>query len=325
MIRQALLGAAMMIAAATSSAASVSSPQGHFAFFIDPWVALHHLAYHYAREQATTLKLRGRVRLADADREALNSAMRPACGALSRAYLPYVERSLLHDAATRGLAEALTQGPDQLTDESVRKALQVCMPAYQEHRWPAHKAASEQLLGDLLAQLVGHEEEMAANMVRTLGAPWPDAPIRVDVVPYANWAGAYTFDPPPRITLANNNAEVSGCLAFELLFHEAAHTATFGRPIVEATHAALTAHGIRHEGAWHAVLFHAVGSITSNVLREAGHTPYATALGLTQQTGNRDVYAALEATWHLGGNLRERTQRMAAALAARQRDTAVKD
>ncbi len=322
MIRQALLGTAMLLAAAISTAAPVASPQRHFAFYIDPWLALNHLAYHYAREQASTLKLRGRVRLAETDRAALGGAMQPACNGLSRAYAPHLDQSLLHDAATRGLAEALTQGPDQLTDVSVRTALQQCMPAYLEHLWPAHKAASERLRDDLLTQLARHETEMATSLARTFGSSWPGTPIRVDIVPYANWAGAYTFDPPPRITLANNNADVTGNQAFELLFHEAAHTATFGRPIVEATHAALIAHGIRHEGAWHAVLFHAVGAITSNVLGEANHTPYARALGLTQQTGNRDVYAALESTWHHGGSLQERTQRMATALAEKQRATA---
>src|SRR5210317_1222804 len=83
------------------------SPGGHFEFHIDPWVSLHHFAYHFVREEEQSLKLRGDVPLSQDDRDAISPQFQSACASLNIAYRPYIEGSLLHDAGTRGLTKEL--------------------------------------------------------------------------------------------------------------------------------------------------------------------------------------------------------------------------
>ena len=73
------------------------SPAGYFEFHIDPWISLHHFAYHLVRGEQRDLKLRGYVRITDADKAALSPGFRSACAALPSAYRPHIERSLLYD------------------------------------------------------------------------------------------------------------------------------------------------------------------------------------------------------------------------------------
>ena len=40
-------------------------------------------------------------------------------------------------------------------------------------------------------------------MVKVFEAPWPGNPVRVDIVAYANWAGAYTTIEPTRPTISS--------------------------------------------------------------------------------------------------------------------------
>ena len=77
------------------------SPGGHFEFHIDPWVSLHHFAYHFVREEEQSLKLRGDVPLSQDDRDAISPQFQSAFASLNIAYRPYIEGSLLHDAGIR--------------------------------------------------------------------------------------------------------------------------------------------------------------------------------------------------------------------------------
>src|SRR2546429_5270309 len=52
---------------------------------------------------------------------------------------------------------------------------------------------------------------------------WPHEKIRVDVVAYANWAGAYTTVDPLRVTISSLDPRNQGPQALEVLFHEGSH------------------------------------------------------------------------------------------------------
>ena len=119
-----VFGIIASFSAASAHAQTVArSPAGYFEFHVDPWISLHHFAYHFVREEERNLKLRGRVPLTGDDRMALTPEMRAACAPVKQAYRPYIEGDLRSDAKTRGLAKALVDGVHAVADDAVRAAL----------------------------------------------------------------------------------------------------------------------------------------------------------------------------------------------------------
>ena len=293
------------------------SPGGHFEFHIDPWVSLHHFAYHFVREEEQSLKLRGDVPLSQDDRDAISPQFQSACASLNIAYRPYIEGSLLHDAGTRGLTKELWNGPEALNDSAVRDALSACMPVYELTHWPSHQAASQAFLEELTAQLEMHESAMADALADALESAWSDAPIRVDISPYANWAGAYTDDLPPSITISSFDEMVSR-YAFEILFHEAAHTGSLGASLDAAANTALDAVGMENNRFWHYILFFVTGKTVSEVFDDPDYLPYSRAVGFTESPSASVFYKALDESWDLRGSFYERVLTAAEMVAAEQ-------
>ena len=302
---------------ATETTNVTASPAGHFQFHIDPWMSLHHFAYHFVREEEQSLKLRGDVPLAEDDRDAISAEFRSACASLNTAYRPYIEGSLLHDASTRGLTRELWNGPEALSDSAVRDALSACMPVYELTHWPSHRAVSQAFLEELTTQLEMHESAMADALADALESAWSDAPIRVDISPYANWAGAYTDDLPPSITISSFDETVS-TYAFEILFHEAAHTGAFGASLDAAANTALDAVGMENNRFWHYILFFVTGKTVSDVFDDPDYLPYSRAAGLTESPSASVFYKALDESWDLGDSFYERVLIAAEMVAAEQ-------
>lgn len=294
------------------------SPAGYFAFHIDPWVSLHHFAYHFVREEHRELKLRSRVPLHADDRERISTEFRQACAALQTAYRPYIDSSLLFDAKTRRLGREISSGPDAVTDVAVRDALKQCMPVYETTLWPSHQAAGKQFQHNILIRLQAYEEEMATRFASNLESSWPDSPIRVDITPYANWAGAYTDDSPANIIMSSYDDEVAGTYAFEILFHESGHTLTFSGNLLSAANAALESAGIESNRFWHYVLFFVAGRTTSEVFDESNYVPFSVYTGLTESESAAVYYKALEQTWDAGGSFHDRVRRAAQLVAEEQ-------
>lgn len=101
-----------------------------------------------------------------------------------------------HDLAVLHDAVAASGSQPQLgavtLPGDLRAHLERAMPIYRKRWWNEHERASNAWLraqGELLAK---HEAGIAAELATLLLQPWPDAPMRVDVAPYANWAGAYS-------------------------------------------------------------------------------------------------------------------------------------
>lgn len=285
-----------------------TSPDGTFEFHVDPWVSLHHFAYHYVRELEWQLKLRGRVRLLDSDRATISDRFAEECAAVKQAYQPYLDSSLLFSASTRALAKSLVAGPANVPDPAVRDALTECMPAYLESLWAKHREAGEKMVARLTNVLREHETQMTELIASMAEGQWPDNPIRVDISPYANWAGAYTDDSPPHITMSSQNSNVSGKFAFELLFHESGHLTPLAQPIEKAASGALEKYQIDSPRFPHYVLFYLSGLAASQVLDDPTYVPYYKARGLADSDVAAEFYTALEQTWHSGKTLSQRME-----------------
>jgi hypothetical protein len=277
---------------------------------------LHHFAFHLAREEAKDLRLMGRVALTDEDRQAMSAPVHTACASLFEAYQPYLDSSLLFDTETRALGKALVDGPHELSDARLRAALQECMPTYEKVFWPRHRSASEAMLDGLIAQLEKHEATMAEKFAAALAASWPDAPIRVDLSPYANWAGAYTDDAPAHITMSSLDKDIAGEFAFEILFHESGHTGSFAQAVRLATTDALASTGLQNNRFWHYVLFYVSGEVAFDVLGDPNYAPFSRATGLTDDEKAKDIYRAMAQTWGDCGTFHDKVLRAAERVVA---------
>ncbi len=297
------LGAADVQARAPDTPQPVASVQGHYVFHVDAWLSLHHFLHHLARQEARELRLRNRVTIRAQDLEALGPEFRNALPAALEAYRPYLDTDLLFSDGTRAIARALLVSPDTVADPAIREALYAMMPHYQRDLWPAHRAEAIAVRDRLLAQLETREADMSARLADYLGSQWPDTPIRVDIIAYANWAGAYTDHGPNHITMAASDPDAGGGHAFELLVHESAHTTPLGDPIIPVTRAAMTAAGIGNDRIWHHILFYVTGRITQDVLGGGEHVLYVDQTGIANRPRLRETFNAMPAAWDSSDDL----------------------
>ena len=313
-----MLAAILVMAGPVDAEEPRISPEGHFIVHIDPWLSLHHFAHHMARREASDRMLSRRVSIREADLEAITPAFRAALERSYAAYEPYLDTDLLFTPQTRATARALLQSPEQVEDPALRAALLDMMPHYEASLWPRHQAEALALRDRLMADLARNEAEMAQRLSHYLERGWPDEPIRVDLVAYANWAGAYTDHDPDNITLAVSDPEAGGASAFEMLFHEATHTQQLGSALMPTINQALQAEGLEDRRVWHYALFYITGRITADVHGGEGYVPYAEAAGMFERPGMAAAYSAMAETWEQADSLTGFAQAFSRAMAEQQ-------
>ncbi len=290
-----------------------TSPAGTFEIHIDPWQSLHHFAYHYVRATRTDLKLMGRVPLTDADMALITDDFLAGCHSLQAAYAPYVDSSILHTETTRALSEALASGPDSLTDDTLRDALMACMPSYQAAFWPSHRANALAVIDRLEPQLVAYEGGLRDAIAVLSEGRWPDRPIRVDILPYTNWAGAYTADFPPHILISSQDPGIAGDYVLEILFHESTHLASLGTTVDVVTESALARYNVDNMRFWHYVLFYISGEAVRAATGDMDYVAYYQSRGMDRSPAASASYQALGAVWDESESLESRVE-MAIAL-----------
>jgi hypothetical protein len=289
---------------ATPVATATSPGRDLFDFHVDKWMSLHHFAYHAARSLSRD-EPPGLVALDPNDLQLLSREVATQFAPLAKAYAPYVRESILHSATTRSIAKDLKESPDHISDEKLKAELENFMPVYEAYFWPRHRKWATQFTGPLDIQLERYGKQMVSRLTSYLEQDWPDKPIRVDIVPYANWAGAYTDDNPPHITLASSDADISKH-AFEMVFHEASHTSPLAHSIDLAAKQALHEAGLSSNRYWHYLLFYVSGRAASEILQDPGYVPYAKATGLASHPAAAPFYDALESVWDSENNLADR-------------------
>ncbi len=287
-----------------------------FEFHSDPWMNLHHLLYHAARnERLGDERLRGRVRLDPADAAPpLNDGEREAWNAALDTYAGYGRRDLLFDPVMSRLRQIIAGGEAAIaagakTDPLLR-ALVAAMPAYRRHLWPRHRAANLAFIARLQSALEAHGAVLADWLARAYESEWGTRPVRTDIVKYANWAGAYTGNSPNHIVMASDDARHDGLAALEILMHEAGHTQPLGRNIHAASTAAARRAGVEEDRLWHSYIFYASGKAIRQVAET--HLPYAEANGLWSR-GSMATHRRLLQMHFGAGSLEEQFERMHAA------------
>lgn len=267
-------------AAAAEHAPSAPVLEFHNGF----WINLHHVLYQQALEDGPSLGT-------DADWEAAVAYYRTT----------FAARDLLFDEGMRALDVVLGEAgsrPDLdgvALDEALRGVLASAAPAYRERSWDAHRAANDAWLARVEPRLDAYFADAAGRLAALLHGRWPETPIRVDLLHYANWAGGYTSYGPDHIRIGVGDDEGPE-RAFELLLHESGHLVVDA--LSERIVATCAARGLAPpRGLWHTVLFFTAGEVARRSPATADdYVPYAVGHGLFEGRMAPEA-RALEAHW----------------------------
>jgi hypothetical protein len=174
-----------------------------------------------------------------------------------------------HDAAGLGLPPALAAVLDDAA------------PIYARSLWPLHDKSNHAWIARASTLDRAYGAEIQAAIEAHMGAHFPLAPIRTDVVfDTGSRQGAYTDE---QTVMPSARVDYQDLASLEMLYHEASHT-TVTAALEEAIGARLKATG-RNEDSdlWHVVQFYTVGAVTRDVLARhgaPGYQPYADKRGL---------------------------------------------
>jgi len=263
------------------------------------WINLHHVlwAHAFARRDEAPSWL---VVAPEGSRDAWEAAVETYASVFGG-------RDLLFDRDLRLIDMLLSEAGAELPGEldrwpAVRDALASAAPAYRAEAWPAHDAANRAALVQMLAPLEAEGAGVATELARVYEVPWPEGRTVVDLLAYANWAGAYTSTTREGGHVRLGPArDPDPLLALEMLWHEAGHLMVTPRSGVGARIAA-AAEAMEVEpprDLWHVVIFHA----TPDVLMRRGIAPtgyegYAERFGLYERSASWSACReAIEAYW----------------------------
>jgi len=275
------------------------------------WINLHHTLYQEARQRKAFLS-----RDANTTKSAPPTAKSVLAGkgltdteqkawddAVAYYMLNYADKDLLFTTELIQLKDQLGdfEDCDELSGHkrkfcdaglpaNLTQVLEAAAPVYRAHLWAEHDQANRRWILQV-APLVREEgvglSERLADIYQTR---WPHGKIRVDVVAYANWAGAYTTVDPLRVTISSLDTRNQGPQALEVLFHEGSHG------IAEAVQRAIIRECRQRDkpiprDLWHALVFYTTGEVIRTVLTSPSANPSASR-GDKGNGGPASVYSA---------------------------------
>lgn len=295
-----------LFAAPTSVAAPPATVPQHrvtFEFHSAFLMNLHHFLYDMAVHKDKLESIPWPVMPTAPEVEKLRAAV-----AFYRGH--YGELDLLFDPTMTSIKRALSVS-DTKRDTAglalppdVAAVLETVAPIYERCMWQMHNQSNRNWI--VLARTMNnvYGPDIQAGIERHLGAPFPTAPIRDDVVfDTGTRQGAYTDE---QTVMPSSRADYLGLAALEMLYHEASHT-TVTAPLEAAIAARLKATGRKDDSdLWHVAQFYTVGKVTHDVLARSSieYRTYAEQRGL--YTGYwAPLMPAVESAWvaHMDGKL----------------------
>lgn len=320
------------LAQALPGASTRASVDRLFEFHNGFWINLHHFLYRQAvlsdpqqasRTAPLTKEDQGELgRLSTSERQVWNDAV-------SYYRISFAKRDLLFDdglVATKNQLEEADDSSDLAKTEipaELRDKLLEAAPIYRKHWWTRHEAENLEWITQLRPLIEHYGSKTSSAMERIYSEPWPGHPVRVDVVVYANWAGAYTSVDPTRPTISSADAANQGVAGLEIVFHETSHgmmddvMAAFR--MAEATiKSRQPGRAFQSGSLWHAVLFYTAGELLQEQIE--GYVPYADKNGLWARAWPEPDRALIAQDWkpHIDGavGLQEAVSRLVGDVAA---------
>lgn len=171
-------------------------------------------------------------------------------------------------------------------DPELRSAIEQAATVYRAHWWPEHSKINEAWIAAETPLVEKYGGAIIPRLAAAYATPWPDAPIRVDVVWYGTRVTAYTTLFPTRTTFSTGDPRNSGLEGLEILFHEASHGLVAKLQKTISEDARKKGKLLPRHDLWHALLFYTTGEIVADVVsKEApGHVAYATSHGLWERS-----------------------------------------
>jgi hypothetical protein len=275
-----------------------------FAFRSGFWVNLHHFLYVLGRarngaadsRRAAVVKapadVEGLAARTESERAAWDESIHYYAGGLST-------KDAVFDAALVDIARKLAGAPDDADPAALgvppelASTLKLAAPVYRAVWWPRHARANAARRDDLQAFVDRHGAAAVKRLTTLYQTQWPARPRTIDLVAYANWAGAYSTD-GGLIVFASTDEDISGGLGLETLLHESSHqwdeeierrlaviAAKQGKPVPG--------------GLSHAMIFYTSGAIVSELI--PGHAPYADKSGIWTRGANPALKPLLDRYW----------------------------
>ena len=278
----------------------------HLRLHSDPWMNLHHFLYQWSRAELGIGTGRYAVAVPEReDIEQLTPGQRSAWADAVEVYRGHLaELGHFSDEMLEIKGALLARGPDDPLPDVVpglAEALAAAMVVYRDVWWPRHDRDNRSWIEGIAPRLRDHESFGVATLERAYGGRW-DAPLRVDVSVYGNWAGGYTSNGPAHtVVLSRDEKNNQGLYGLEIILHEAGHQSALGRPLRLDLRAAFQAASAElPANLAHAALFFTAGWATARVSRELGlgeHVPYFLTEELSTFQGWRGLWPALEEAW----------------------------
>jgi hypothetical protein len=167
-------------------------------------------------------------------------------------------------------------------------------PVYRAHWWAAHDRANRAWIAAVVPLADADGNSLTEKIANAYDTSWPDEPVRVDVVAYANDSGAFTTLLPTRIVISSLDPSNQKLTAEEALFHEASHA------LVEAVGNSMLSDFAGHHKKAPPDLLHAILYFTTGYFMRQLHPdyiPYAEGNGLWQQPGWKGFHEAIAKDW----------------------------
>jgi hypothetical protein len=210
--------------------ASVATTQKLFDFRSGFWINLH----HYLLLQAVLATPEARKGHAESAAQAASPgrAMPPSQKAVWEKalsfYLQFGNRDPLRDRELVLVNYELSDagnGPSlkgrRLSSECAA-ALEDAAPVYRVLWWKNHDRLNRAWIAGAAELVAEYGPAMSRRVAAAFQTDWPSGPTPVEVVLYANWAGAYTVINSTLITISSAEP-AQGPGPLEMLFHEASH------------------------------------------------------------------------------------------------------
>jgi hypothetical protein len=191
-------------------------------------------------------------------------------------------------------------------DPGLIRVLDNASGVYRDHWWTAHDRANRDWIAAVVPLADADGDALTQRIATAYESSWPDSPLRVDVVAYANYSGGFTTLLPTRITISSQDPANQKLTAVEALFHEASHTM-----VENVGNLLLQDFAARKKTAspdlLHAILYFTTGYFVKQL--HPDYITYADGAGLWKQTKWSSYQAALIKDWqpHLEGTSDART------------------
>lgn len=281
-----------------------TSADNFFEFHSGFWINLHHFLYEQAA--IATAGPKGTPHEAELSTDASIAAglSEDDSKTWSDALVYYRAKMLHHDLASDdGLVKIKNRLEDLEDSTSVNRSdldpeliavLDEAAPIYRAHWWFLHDKTNQAWIAAVMPLVDKQGAVLAQEIATAFEMQWPDQPLRVDVVAYANYAGSYTTLRPARITISSIDGGNQGTAALEVLFHAASGVTveTISTTVKEAYERAKRA---PPPEITQMILWFTSGFLVQQLY--PNYTPYADHFALWEENSQKGYRAALVRDW----------------------------